>query len=177
MGFCNNTNNPLKDSDGRWRTASLFWEKRVDGYDPIWSLKDEDHEVEGIVYPSLKKIYFSYDHIPGLEYEFAMETFKSWDHWIKLCKSQLRDTFAEWRDELDIKLKANAVRTIIRTTMEGGAAAANAAKYLAEKGYAAKRGRPSKEEVERERKIAAGVDKELENDFERMQLKVVSNKG
>jgi len=174
MAFGNPTNNPLKDKDGRWRTASLFIERRVDAYDPLWTLKDDDVEVDGVKYPSLKKVYFSFDHTPGLEYEFAMETFKSWDHWTKLCGSQLRDVFSEWRDELDIKLKAEAIRTIIRTTNEGGAAAANAAKYLAEKGYANKRGRPAKEEVTRERKIAAGVEKELEDDLERIQLKVVS---
>ncbi len=50
----------------------------------------------------------------------------------------------------------------------------NAAKYLAEKGYLPKRGRPSKEEVERERKIQAGVNKELESDMERIGLKVVN---
>lgn len=174
MAFSNPTNNPLKDKDGRWRTASLFIETNRDNYTPIWTTKDEDVEVDGVMYPSLKKIYFSYDHTPGLEYDFAIESFKSWDHWVKLCGSQLRATFAEWREELDIKLKANAVRSIIRVAKGTDAAGANAAKYLAEKGYANKRGRPSKEEVARERKVAAGVEKELEDDLERMQLKVVA---
>ena len=27
----------------------------------------------------------AYDHVPGAEYDFAMEHLGSWDHWIKLC--------------------------------------------------------------------------------------------
>lgn len=173
MAFSNPTNNPLKDKDGRWRTASLFYEKRVDGLTPVWSLKDEDFEVNGIVYPSLKRIYFSFDHTPGLEYEFAMETFKSWDHWVKLCNSQLRSIFAEWREELDIKLKANAIRSVIKATKRSDAAGVTASRYIAERGYASKRGRPSKEELERTKRIEAGVEKELEEDLERMKLTVV----
>lgn len=173
MAFSNPTNNPLKDHDGRWRTASLFYEKRNEAMTPLWTLKDEDYEVDGITYPSLKKIYFSYDHTPGLEYEFAKETFNSWDHWVKLCNSGLRAIFAEWREELDIKLKANSIRSIIKATKRGDAAGVSAARYIAEKGYAPKRGRPSKEELERTKRIEAGVEKELEDDLERMKLAIV----
>ena len=49
----------------------------------------------------------------------------------------------------------------------------SAAKYLAEKGYQKKAGRPSKEEVAREIKIAAGVKQELQDDMERIGLKVM----
>jgi hypothetical protein len=173
MAFSNPTNNPLKDNDGRYRTMSLFYEKRSDSFTPIWTLKDEDYEVDGVTYPSLKKIYFSYDHIPGLEYEFAQETFKSWDHWIKLCNSQLRGIFTEWREELDIKLKASAIRSVIKASSRGDAAGVSAARYIAERGYAAKRGRPSKEELERTKRIEAGVEKELESDIERIGLRLL----
>lgn len=171
--FSNPTNNPLKDKDGRFRTYSLFIEKATENNTPIWTLKEEDVTVDGVLYPSLKKIYFSYDHIPGYEYDFAVENLTSWEYWTKLTGSGLRAIFQEWRDELEVRIKARSIKTLIKTTTEGGAAAANAAKYLAEKGYAPKRGRPSKEEVQRERLISAGVEKEVQDDIERMNLKVV----
>ena len=172
-GFSNPTNNPFRDNDGRFKTYSLFVEYPKDSCSPFWTLKDQDIEVNGVTYPSLKKIYFSYDHIPEYEYDFAMETLGTWDHWVKLTKSGLKSHFTEWRAELEIRNRARAIKAIIKTTKEGGAAGANAAKYLAEKGYASKRGRPSKEEVERERVVAAGADKELEDDLERIGLRVV----
>lgn len=173
-GFSNPTNNPLKDKDGRFRTYSLFVEKATESHEPIWTLKDQDITVGDVVYPSLKKIYFSYDHIPGYEYDFAVENLTSWEYWAKLTTSGLRSVFQEWRDELEIRIKARSIKTLINTTKEGGAAGANAAKYLAEKGYAPKRGRPSKDEITRERIIASGVEKEVQDDIERMNLRVVS---
>lgn len=165
----------MKDDMGRYRTQSLFWETRTEGYEPFFSLKPYDLEKEGKVYPSLKQIYLTYDHVPGFEYEFATDVFGSWDHWIKLAEtSQLKDIFKEWRQELDIRIKALSIKAMMIAARDNDAKGVNAAKYLAEKGYTAKRGRPSKEEVERERKIQAGVTKELQSDMERIGLKVVN---
>lgn len=168
-----NTTNQLKDHLGRYRTYSLFIERPSPDMQPLWSWKDEDQIVDGVTYPSLKKIYFSYDHVPGFEYEFAMAAFNSWDHWIKLTNCGLRGIFTEWRNELEIRNKADAIRMLFKTSKESNAAGANAAKYIAESGYQSKRGRPSKADVERERKVAAGIDKALEDDVERMGLKLV----
>ena len=63
---------------GRFRTQSLFWELRYgvdEKYPPVFTLKAEDIEREGIQYLSLKKIYMTYDHVPGLEYDFAIDVF------------------------------------------------------------------------------------------------------
>lgn len=171
----------LKDDMGRYRTQSLFWELRFkddsDKYSPIFSLKDYDLEKEGTTYPSLKQIYMSYDHIPGFEYEFAMDVFNSWDHWNKLANDtvpNIKNTIKEWREELDIKLKAQAIKALIQTSRIDDSKGFNAAKYLADRGYAPSRGRPSKEEVEREKKVQAGVSKELEEDMKRLGLSVVN---
>lgn len=160
----------LVDPFGRYRTYSLFIEKPTEGMDPLWTLKDIEYKG----YPSLKQIYFSYEHIPGLEYDFAIEIIGSWEHWDKLSNtSGLRSIFKEWRDELEIRNRSRALRSIIGTAKESTAAGTTAAKYLVERGYASKRGRPSKEEVERERKIQVGVEKDLEDDLARVGLKVV----
>lgn len=171
----------LKDAMGRYRTQSLFWELRmkddIDNYPPLFSLKDYDLEKDGITYPSLKQKYMSYDHIPGFEYEFAMDVFGSWDHWNKLANDTIpaiKNVIREWRDELEIRLKAQAIKSLIQTSRMDDTKGFNAAKFLADKGYAPQRGRPSKEEVEREKKIQAGVNKDLEADMERLGLSVVN---
>jgi len=165
----------LKDPQGRYRTQSLFYETSSssefsEAYPPLFTTKADDHK--GFL--SLKKIYFSYDHIPGMEYEFALEVFNSWDQWIKLStESILRATIAEWREELDIRLKANAIKSILATSREESPRGLQAARYMADRGYQVKRGRPSKAETERERKVAAGVSADLQNDMERLGLTIV----
>lgn len=174
----------LKDSIGRYRTQSLFWEfaflnqDRDTVLEPIFTLKDYDVEKDGVIYPSLKSVYMSYDHIPGFEYEFALDVFNSWDHWSKLASDtankQIRDAVSSWREELDIRIKAKAIKALMMSSRIDDAKGFNAAKYLADKGYAPQRGRPSKEEVQREKKIQAGVSRELEEDMARLGLTVIN---
>ena len=175
----------LKDKMGRYRTQSLFWEyaflnnnrEEDNVLDPLFTIKDQNIERDGITYPSLKKIYMSYDHVPGFEYDFAMEVFNSWDHWTKLADNStadVKEAIRTWRQELEIKIKASAVKSIMSASLDSDAKGVAAAKYLADKGYAPTRGRPSKEEVEREKKVAAGVNKDLEADMERLGLTVIN---
>lgn len=158
----------MKDCNGKWRTYSLFWEHRTEGYEYFWTLKDRGTKE----LPSLKQIYLSYAHIPEYEYEFAEEVIGSWTHWQKLCKSGLKQHIAEWREELEIKLKADALRNIINTASKGKEQSSlTAAKYLADKGYApSTRGRPSKEEKEKQLKIDSRIHSEIEDDLERVGL-------
>lgn len=170
----------LKDDSGRYRTQSLFWELRYgteEKLPPIFTLKSEDLEKDGVNYISLKKIYMSYDHVPNFEYEFALAVFNSWDHWQRLANDshpKIKSEIKAWREELDIKLKAEGLKALIYASKDNDAKGVQAAKYLAEKGYDTKRGRPSKEEIERQRKIEANVKKELTDDMERIGLKVVN---
>lgn len=172
------------DKFGRVRTQSLFWETRASGRKdmlPFFTIKDKPHTVQSdfddsmITYPSLKQVYFSYDHIPGMEYEFASEVFGSWDVWLKLNQSVLKDLFQQWRDELDIKLKAEAIKKIIVASKQVSSSGVAAAKYLADKGYMDKKvGRITNEEKERVTKEAAGMHRELEADMLRLGMQVVN---
>lgn len=171
----------MKDKMFRYRTTSLFWETRTSirpteiDYDPIFTLKDRDIIKDGVTLYSLKNIYMAYDHIPEYEYEFALDVFGSWDQWQRLANdSTIRTHIKDWRLEVEVKLKAEAIRAMLAASREGDAKGVAAAKYIADKGYSVKRGRPSKEEVERERKISAGVSKDLEHDMERLGLSVVN---
>ena len=168
--MANTTNNVMKDKFGKWRTYSLFWEHRNDGYPYYWSLREKGTEE----LPSLRELYLSYPHVPFYEYEFAKEVIGSWTHWNRLCRSGVKQHIAEWREELDIKIKANAMRSIINTVKDGeGPSRLQASKYLADKGYSPIRGRPSKEE--RAGKLAqdGAVNTEIEDDLERVGLKAI----
>lgn len=114
-----------------------------------------------------------YPHIPGFEYEFANKYLGGWEHWKRLVASSLRDMFKEWREELEIKHKARALKGIILQSREDTPTAFQASKYLVEDGWVEKKGRPKKEDVERAAKIAAGVKDELADDLERIGLQVV----
>lgn len=171
--------NQWKDDKSRWRTRSLFWElannEQRANFTPPYTTYSEDIERDGKHYRSLKKLYMSYDHVPGLEYDFATECLGGWEHWCLLAtaKTALANIIAEWRAELEVKQRAEAIKAMLKTAKEEGGKGFSAAKYLADKGYAPQRGRPSKEEVERERKIQAGIGAELEEDLARIQLTLV----
>jgi len=162
----------FKTPQGKFRTQSLFWEYRVPEAVPIFTIKDEDHEVDGVVYKSLKKLYMAYDHIPEFEYEFAKEVLGGWGHWNAIVKNKLfTNLVSRWRLEKEVELQAKAYSAMIHTAMFEGSKGTTAAKFLAEKGWKGTgRGRPSKEEVERERKQQAALMDEFTEDLERIGL-------
>jgi hypothetical protein len=173
-GFCNPDNNPFKDHKGQWFTRALFLELTQSGSDvkPMFTVKE--HDYKGC--KSLKKLYMSYEHIPDYEYEFATEVLGGWVHWQRLQKSPIvMEMITQWREELTIKLKAQAMRNIINTTLAEGAVGLQANKYLSDMGYAgSKRGRPSKAEKEQLAKQELAVDREIEGDLERIGLKAIN---
>jgi len=169
----------MKDDFGRYRTATLFWETRrsaddrSERYPPLFTLKPTPFEHEGVVYPSLKAIYMSYDHIPNFEYDFAMDVFGSWDHWKKLEGSIIKEHIKAWREELEIRIKADAMKTVLAQSRDTDKGLAAARALLAGEDKGTKRGRPSKEEVARQQKIDARVRETLEEDMARLNLSVV----
>mgnify|MGYP001564732566 FL=1 len=163
----------MKDIKGAWRTYSLFCEYSQD-YPCYWTIQDTSRVVDDVTYPSLKQIYLSYEHTPFNEYDFAITVIGSWEHWCRLCKSpKLKEHISMWRDELEVKIRSNAIKSIIRTSLEETSAGATSAKWLAEKGYAPKRGRPSKEEKEGFLKQEKKIIDEVEDDLIRVGLKAV----
>lgn len=135
-----------------------------------YTLKEEDLVVGDKVYKSLKKIYLEMEDVT--EFEFAMATIGSYKLWERLTKSQaLREHIDQWRKELSLKLKAKALKEIVR------AAAGNsfpAMKYLADKSYIEnttnKRGRPSKEDIQAELKKEMEASRTFQNDAKRIGL-------
>lgn len=161
----------FKAENGNYYTLALFYETNTlpskDG--AIYTLKEEDIERDGRQYISLRKLYMSYDHIPGSEYDFANAHLGGWKHWLVLQESpKLKPSVEEWREELEVKLRCDSVKEVINVSRsEKGF---QAAKWLAEGGYSPKkRGRPSAEEKARELRIQAGVHEEVDDIWNRIQ--------
>ena len=153
----------FKDVMGRYRTQSLFLEHKYSTEEAIYTLSDEDKEYEGVVYPSLRRLYM--EVADPTEYEFAKKYLWGWEHWQQMLGNNFIRTHVErWREELEVKLRAEAVKEILK--MKGNSF--NAAKWAADGHWNVKRGRPSKEEQARERAIRDRVAEELEDESSRI---------
>ncbi len=135
----------------------------------IYTLKDQDHEG----FPSLYRLYM--DEADPTEYIFATKYFDSYDHWMNLTRRPWFKTIvARWRDELDVQIRATALKRIIAESKSSSKNAFMANKYLLEKGWKHEgKGRPSKDQIQAAAKEEAHKDKVLESDF----LRVVGDKG
>jgi hypothetical protein len=69
-----------------------------------------------------------------------------------------------WREELEVKLRSEAVRNVLKMTDNNF----NAAKWAADGHWNVKRGRPSKEEAARERKMRERAADSLKDDADRV---------
>jgi hypothetical protein len=157
----------MKDSTGRLRTASLFVEtiqkdQLKAGFKPLYTLKGKKG------YEDLHDVYMQ--ESDPTEYQFALRAFGSWSHFKKMESLEwFRKHLMVWRDELEVKLRSEGIKELSKAAKEG-TRGISAAKYLAERGWEKKRGRPSKEEVERERSIRAQMEEELADDAARLTL-------
>lgn len=151
----------LVDSDGKPLTQSLFLEIAY-SEKAVYSLKEIDWEYKGKVYPSLKRLYLEKEDVT--EYEFANTYLLSWNHWRRMNENkQLSKYFQEWREELELKMRCKGIKRII----EDGSF--NSAKWLAEKGWDKKEaGRPTKLQVEQEKKFQAHIASEYSADIHRL---------
>lgn len=158
------TKEQMLDSTGKPMTQSLFLEI---GYNEhaVYTLKDDDYEYNGKLFPSLKKLYLAKED--PTEYEFAVEYLLGWRHWKRLCENKLiRKYIDEWREELELKLRSRGVKESIKAAEAGGF---QAAKWLADRGWEQRgAGRPSKAEVEREKKFQSRVTDEYGADVVRL---------
>lgn len=156
----------LKSSNGIPLTQSLFLEIGYTDY-AVYTLKDDDYEYKGKVYPSLKKLFIEMEDVG--EYLFACEYLLGWDHWQRLCANkQVAEHVEKWRYELELKLRSQAIMRIKnKSKFEKGI---NASKWLAEKGWdKRKAGRPTKEDIQKETRIQADLDRQFQEDLKRLE--------
>lgn len=156
----------FKDSKGALLTQSLIWDFRFDRERALYTVRDEDYDLEGRILPSLKKLYLECED--PTEYEFATTYFYSWKHWQRIVNNKMMAPhIEEWREELAIKLMSKGIKGVIEQSYTDKGY--QAAKWLAEKGWVDKRvGRPTNTDVENERKQAARLKDQFADDFERV---------
>lgn len=156
----------LRDSRGRPLTQSLFLEVGYNTEFAVYTQKDEDYEYKGKVYPSLKRLYL--EHEDPTEYDFACTYLLGWEQWQRICANKVFTKMVDkWREELELKIRAQAVRDIMNTSAtEKGF---QASKWLADRGWDKRAaGRPSKEEVDRERNMQAKIEDEYTSEVTRL---------
>lgn len=162
---------PYKDVMGRYLTQALFLECYTgnDRYEPVFTLKE--HDYKGL--PSIRRLFLECDDPTG--YEFAIKYLGSYAHWKELCDCKwFLVELEKWKEEMEIRSRSRAIRKIKEISETDTSAAYQAAKYVAEEGWkGSKRGRPTKAEIEQQKKIEAGIKTEIEDDAERVGLRVV----
>ena len=162
-----------------WHTKGLFYETTIpedrESMGTSWTLKEDDHHADGKVYKSMKKLYIFMEDVT--EYDFAQTTLGSYKHWERLLESPIiRPHIEQWRKELNLKMKARAMKSIIKAATEDEKLSFQAMKYLADNEYLdtkSKRGRPSKDELKAELRKEVQTNKTLMDDAARIGLKLV----
>lgn len=153
---------------GQWITQSLFLEFDYSEKFAVYSTKDYDHEYNGKIYPSLKKLYLACED--PTEYLFATKYLGGWQHWQRLCDNKWCAKFInQWREELEILLRAQGVRAL-RDMCNSENGNFQAAKFLADRGWDKRApGRPSKAELEKRAAIADRIEDEFTSDIARLE--------
>ncbi len=120
-------------------------------------------------WPDLHDIYMETND--PTEYSFAIDCFGSWAHFQHLASLKWFQAYLfPWREELEVKLRSNAVTALYAVATTEGNKGITASKWLADKGWEKKRGRPSTSELAREKKIALRVKGDVDDDAKRLGL-------
>lgn len=155
----------LTDSRGYPLTQSLFLEIMYNDY-ALFTFDEEVKMYEGKTMYPLRKFYL--DIGDPTEYQFAKQCLLGWDHWQRLLENKrIRAEVEKWRAELEVALISEGVSSIVESSATGNF---QSAKWLAERGWKEKRGvgRPSKQEADREKRIAQRVNAEWDADIVRL---------
>jgi hypothetical protein len=164
----------LKNASNKFLLGSLFREIAPTDQYIKFSL---DNDVPGLI--NARRTFVELEDPTG--YKWAMRYLGgSYEHWQRLMAcSWFQDAYKGWLDELKAKLQMNSLEELKDIIAEEGAPAATraaCARYLAEAGWepkATKRGRPGASEIAGELKRAVRESREVQDDMERIGLKVV----
>ena len=163
--FCNRTSKFRNSSNTRYLQALFFEQSGADKTNVVYTLKDEAH----MSYPSLYEHYMTV--ADPTEYKFATEWLDGWEHWESLCNcAWFKPIVARWRRELSLKIKSEALASIISESRSASSNSYQASKFLVNGEWEEKsrRGRPSKAEVKQEAQSLADDRYRLADDFKRI---------
>lgn len=161
----------FRDRTGKLITQSLFIENGYNTEFAVYTLTDEDKEYKGKVYPSLRRLYL--ECMDPTEYTFATTYLWGWEHWQRLYANKLlTPEIDKWREELEVKLRSLAISKIKAAAGNNF----NAAKWIADGSWKGLRGRPSKAELAREKKIRERAVDDTKSDSDRISY-LIPKKG
>ena len=161
--------NPFRNPSGARYLKGLFYETLgSDKSTVVYTLKDHDHKG----YVSLYRLYMEANDLT--EYRFAMSHLDGWEHWEMLTECEwFKPVVARWRKELELRMRAEALASIIETSKaSSNPNAYHANKYLLEGAWKLpgdkKAGRPTKEAIAKEATRIAISAKDTASDLERV---------
>jgi hypothetical protein len=152
------------DTMGRPLTQALFLEIGYTDY-AVYTLKEQDHKYKGHTYPSLKRLYL--EMCDPVEFDFATEHLNGYRHWLRICENKaLASHVAEWREELELKLRSQAMAQMLDMSEDSF----QAVKWLADKGWEKRgAGRPATKEKEMQEALTKKVETDYSADIVRLK--------
>lgn len=162
--------NRFRSASNQRFTKTLFFETNFDDKPSVvYTLKDRDHEVDGVVYPSLYRLYMEMSD--PLEYRFANTYLDGYEHWQMLCEcSWFKPYVHRWRNELELKKRSEALVRLEADAISGSRSSAVSNRYLVDGKWREKngKGRPSKSDVKKEAQRLAERKSEEDADMSRI---------
>lgn len=160
----------FRSSTNQRLTKSLFLEESyMDQSSVLYTLKDQDHNG----FPSLYRLYMEMSD--PTELEFARAYFDGWEHWLMIANaSWFKPYIAKWREELDVQIRANALKSIRNVASDGfHKQSYEANKFLLLGGWKPQQGkdkvgRPSKEAIKSEAERLFENEKSINEDYKRI---------
>ena len=158
---------------GNYITQSLFLElSYTDTSLCLYTLKENDWEHNGKLYPSIKRLYL--EIADPTEYRFAKVCFEGWNPWKRMFEKTnlLKPYIEDWRSELEVKLRSEGVHGMIGSALDGNP---KAAQWLADKGFVEggkKAGRPSRASKQNEAMFKDKVQQQYSTDLDRLRDKL-----
>lgn len=160
---------PLKyrGATGIYYTRALFFEMTSDKTFCLYTLKDEDHEVDGHIYPSLRRLYLELGD--ETEYLFAEKYFLNYPHFQKLLAVDwFVNAIEGWRHELKLKNTALGLKVLQEKAAAGDVRAAKDLVTRPWEKSSPGAGRPSKKAIQQEAQKMVKESSVYDEDFERI---------
>ena len=158
----------FKNANGLLLTLGLFHETSDNPSSAPYTLKPIDWAGK----PSLRRLYL--ETLDPTEHTFASLHLDGWVHWQRLLQAPwFLEHAVEWRKELDLKIKARALKKILDFAESGNKGFFEANKWLVDSGYKpgegkSKVGRPTKDEIKRQANQLFTTDSLIREDAERL---------
>ena len=150
------------------RTSGLFREaaSTIEKEKAVYTFNREDVTIKGKTYYSIPRLFMEEIEELG-EYDFVIKYFASWEQWSQICKSPRCEPYIKrMREELKAKVRADAIRLLVKKSKKE----VNAAKYVAEVGWEK---RPTgKKKTKAEKKQDETLMKMVEKDIKNAQINI-----